>query len=210
MSNQPPPKLHLQANAEQRAAPLRQQILRTARTMLNEQGVAALSLREVARRAQVTHQAPYHHFGDREAILAELVTEGFNELASHLSEGTNQVERGGVDTAAEASGAAYIDFALKNPGLFRLMFSTEMYDPARFPAVAVASQRARDELERLVLLVHGPEADEELQDLYWAYVHGLSALLLDGQLGQHSTLAARQEHARRVGRRFMQMVMKQA
>src|SRR5271169_43533 len=64
---------------------LRQDILDTARTLLDEQGVAALSMREVARRAGVTHQAPYHHFGDRESILAELVTHGFEELAQRLA-----------------------------------------------------------------------------------------------------------------------------
>ncbi|MGI6246571.1 MAG: TetR/AcrR family transcriptional regulator [Pseudochelatococcus sp.] len=203
-----PPSQPSRSGAERVAAPLRRQILTTARALLNEQGVAAFSLREVARRAQVTHQAPYHHFGDRESILAELVTEGFDELACSLAKGIDCAAQGGAQAAAQASGEAYIGFALANPGLFRLMFSPDLCDPARFPGAVSASRRAHGELERLVHLVHGPDADEELQDLYWAYVHGLSALLLDGPLGQrHSTHAARQAHARRVGRRFVQLVV---
>lgn len=196
-------------DTERAAAPLRQQILETARALLNEQGVAALSLREVARRAQVTHQAPYHHFGDRESILAGLVIEGFDELARCLAKGIDRAARDGTQIAAQASGEAYIGFALSNPGVFRLMFSPDQCDLARFPDAVSASQRAHDELARLVRLVHGPDADEALQDLYWAYVHGLATLLLDGPLGQqYSNRAARLTHARRVGQRFVQLLMR--
>ena len=67
------------------AADLRQRILNTSELLLEENGVAALSMREVARRAGVTHQAPYHHFADRESILAELVAQGFDELSRRLA-----------------------------------------------------------------------------------------------------------------------------
>nr|WP_314258566.1 TetR/AcrR family transcriptional regulator [uncultured Devosia sp.] len=195
--------------AAQSTAPLRQQILITARALLNDQGAAALSMREVARRAEVTHQAPYHHFGDRETILAELVTLGFDELAERLAGSTDMATRDGAETAAEAAGAAYIGFALANPGLFRLMFNPDLWDAARFPAAVAASVKARSELDRLVHLVHGTDAEAELQDIYWAHVHGLAALLLDGPLGQdHPTDAARQAHAKRVGRRFAQLLMR--
>lgn len=191
----------------ERAAPLRQQILKTARELLNDQGVAALSMREVARRAAVTHQAPYHHFGDRETILAELVTQGFTELAARLAVSPDLSR----EAAAKASGEAYIGFALDNPGLFRLMFSPDLWDAARFPAAVAASISARGELERLVHRVHGPSAAPQLQDLYWAYVHGLAALLLDGPLGQdHKTTAARLAHAQQVGQLFALLVTQSA
>ena len=63
---------------------LRQRILDTSESLLETEGLSALSMREVARRAGVTHQAPYHHFADRESILAELVTQGFDELGRRL------------------------------------------------------------------------------------------------------------------------------
>lgn len=189
------------------APPLRTRILHTARALLNEQGPAALSMREVARRAHVTHQAPYHHFGDRESILAALVTQGFDELAHALAEAIDRHSDQRGPAMAEATGAAYVGFALSNPGLFHVMFSPDQCDPGRFPEAFAAGVRAYAELERLVRTVHGTQATEELQDIYWAHVHGLSVLLLDGPMSlRHATPAARLAQAKRVGRVFARLV----
>jgi AcrR family transcriptional regulator len=163
-------------------ADLRQRILDTARALLDEQGAAALSLREVARRAGVTHQAPYHHFADRESILSELVAQGFDELARRLA----RAHAAGGDALATmvASGTAYVVFALDHPGVFRVMFRADLCDPARFAHVVDAGERAHVELRHLVRLVHGGPDDESLAMLHWAQVHGLASLLLDGPLGQ--------------------------
>lgn len=167
-----------------RPAPgLRQTILDTARRLLDAGGVAGLSLREVARQAGVTHQAPYHHFGDRESILAELVVQGFEQLARALAQANARAAHDGIEAAVLASGEAYIGFALSHPGVFRIMFRPECCDPARFPQVQEAGARARAELDRLVRQVHGEDASEALASMYWAHVHGLSCLLLDGPLG---------------------------
>lgn len=163
-------------------ADLRQRILDTSRALLDEQGAAGLSLREVARRAGVTHQAPYHHFADRESILAELVTQGFGELERRLS----RAHARSVDPQVTlvASGVAYVVFALDNPGVFRIMFRADLCDQARFPQAQAAGERAHAELMHLVRLVHGGQDDASLAALHWAQVHGLACLLLDGPLGQ--------------------------
>ena len=162
---------------------LRQRILNTARTLLDEQGAAALSLREVARRAGVTHQAPYHHFSDRESILAELVTQGFLELERRLAQ-AHGAGHGPQHTLA-ASGMAYVGFALDHPGVFRVMFRADLCDTGRFPPAQAAGARAHAELLRLVRLVHGGVDDPALAAMHWAQVHGLAGLLVDGPLGQH-------------------------
>ena len=59
-------------------------ILNASLQLMNEGGLGALSMREVARRAGVSHQAPYHYFQDREAILAELAGEGFDQLYDYM------------------------------------------------------------------------------------------------------------------------------
>ena len=163
-------------------ADLRQRILDTARALLDEQGAAALSLREVARRAGVTHQAPYHHFADRESILAELVAQGFDELARRLARAHSA--DGDALAIMAASGTAYVVFALDHPGVFRVMFRADLCDPARFEQVMGAGERAHGELRHLVRLVHGGPDDEGLATMHWAQVHGLASLLLDGPLGQ--------------------------
>ena len=139
-------------------------------------------MREVARRSGCTHQAPYHYFANREAILAALVREGFEDLADHLSAAHDGLEAQGLHATLIASGHAYVEFALRNPGVFRVMFRPDMCDPEHFPEVEHASARARDELARLVRMVAGEGAAPEVETLFWAGVHGLAALLLDGPL----------------------------
>jgi AcrR family transcriptional regulator len=190
---------------------LREDILDTARSLLDEQGVAALSMREVARRAGVTHQAPYHHFGDRESILAELVTQGFDELARRLAAANDLAPSAGKRAALLASGEAYIGFALSHPGLFRIMFRPDVCDPMRFPDLRQAGARAHAELERIVRIVHGGRTGAGLASIYWAYVHGMACLMIDGPLAmQLPTDKARQTHLRKVTRKFADLMMPSA
>ena len=165
------------------AVDLRQRILNTSELLLEENGVAALSMREVARRAGVTHQAPYHHFADRESILAELVAQGFDELSRRLARANDRALSAGKHAALIASGLAYTGFALEHPGVFRIMFRPEVCDATRFPAALAASNRAHAELDRLVRLMHDGHHNATLASLYWAQVHGLACLIVDGPLG---------------------------
>ena len=178
---------------------LRSELLRTSRELLDESGPSALSMREVARRAGCTHQAPYHYFTNREAILAALVCEGFDELADRLAvahEGLGDVD---LHAVLVASGNVYVEFALRHPGVFRVMFRPDVCDPERFPEVVQAGQRARRELARLAKAVMGDGAQVEAEVLIWSGVHGLASLLLDGPLaGEFSSIEDRIDFARGV------------
>lgn len=179
------------------AADLRQRILDGAEALLEAEGLGALSLREVARRAGVTHQAPYHHFADREAILAELVARGFDELARRLARANDRA--GGRREALYESGIAYVGYALDHPGVFRIMFRPEICDAARFPAARESGERAHAELQRMVRHLHGDAAGPELASLYWAQVHGLACLIVDGPVGlQLAGTRERRAHVREV------------
>ena len=183
------------------AGSLRDDLLRISRELLDEGGPDALSMREVARRAGCTHQAPYHYFANREAILAALVEAGFDELANRLCEAHDLVGTEDLGTVAEASGNAYVEFALTNPGVFRIMFRREMCDPARFPGIQVASRRTYDELGRLARIRFGEHAIREHETALWASVHGLAVLLLDGLMAdEFPALEDRLAYARRVNR----------
>ncbi len=178
---------------------LRAELLRTSRKLLDESGPSALSMREVARRAGCTHQAPYHYFANREAILAALVREGFDELADRLASAREGLEGADRRAVLTASGNAYVEFALRCPGVFRVMFRPDVCDPERFPEVVRASERARDELARLARRVAGEETSLEMEVLFWSGVHGLASLLLDGPLvGAFGSVQERLEFAREV------------
>lgn len=194
--------------AKEPAPDLRHRILEVSEQLLDTEGLSALSMREVARRSGVTHQAPYHHFGDREAILAALVTRGFDELTHRLAEANEQIATAGRREAAIASGMAYVGFAIDHPGLFRVMFRPELCDHSRFPGVRHSGEASHVELERMVAGVHGPSAVEGMARVYWSQVHGLAGLIIDGPVGVQLTGAEeRRGFARSVLKPFVDQML---
>jgi AcrR family transcriptional regulator len=109
---------------------LRNTILREAHGMIRDGGVDAFALRECARRAGVSPNAAYRHFADKAAVLAALRVEGFSVLAGQLRERIDRTPkpRGGNDgdlamARLLGAAAAYIDFAVENESVFRVMFA---------------------------------------------------------------------------------------
>lgn len=187
---------------------LRGELLRISRLLLEQGGAAALSMREVARLAGCTHQAPYHYFEDRETILAALVEDGFEELTSRLRAANDLAPEQGVRAALIASGRAYVDFALSQPGVFRVMFRPDICNPMRFPAVLEAGNRARTELDRLTRIAHGSKTTQAHASILWAHVHGLACLLIDGPLAiAFGTEQERQRHLEEVADGFADMLL---
>ena len=152
---------------------LREAILAISRNLLNEGGPASLSMREVARRASCTHQAPYHYFKGREGILAALALETTLREARRRSAGASP------DAVTRTAGHAYLTWALANPGVFRVMFRSDMYDFDAHPQLREASLAARAQLRSLARLAYGTE-DPHAEVTLWAYIHGLATLVLDG------------------------------
>ena len=186
---------------------MRRDLLITSRSLLDEAGPGALSMREVARRAGCTHQAPYHYFEDRESILAALVAEGFDALALRLEAAHALADTQGVRAALMASATAYVGFATSHVGVFRIMFRPDTCNPARFADVREAGARARAELSRLARLVHGNKATPANATVLWAHVHGLACLLVDGPLAsEFATDEALHKHLEIVGEQFADLV----
>ncbi len=199
-------------NPPKRAEPgeLRRRILDASVELLEGEGLAALSMREVARRAGVTHQAPYHHFADRESILAELVADGFAELARRLAAANALPPPAGPRQMLMASGAAYVGYAREHPGVFRIMFRPEVVDASRFPAACNAADAAYAQLRRMVVLVHGRD-DDLLATMHWSLVHGLAGLMIDGGLAEKMPgEAARQSHVADTLGRYAERVVSDA
>jgi AcrR family transcriptional regulator len=100
---------------------LRVALLASAAELLDEGGPEAVSLRECARRAGVSHAAPYRHFATKEALLLALAEEGFDGLAAAGDEAMRRVRD--PRERLDAYGVAYVHFALEHPARFRLMFA---------------------------------------------------------------------------------------
>lgn len=152
-------------------------LLRTAGKILEKEGVEALSLRALTRRAGVSHAAPYRHFRDRESLLAALAAEGFAMLGSAQREAATS---GGL----RAMGEAYVRFALDHPQRFRLMFGGQLRI-ARHPALREVATNAFEALSgALAAHAGGLRGSGDASIAAWALVHGLAQLLLGGRIAE--------------------------
>lgn len=182
---------------------LRERILAASVALLEEQGISGLSLREVARRAGVSHQAPYHHFADREAILAAILHDGFRILGEEILGivGAAKLKRPSKNVVREAVTAvlvAYVRFAWSYPGHFGLMFRPEVCNVERFPAAETQAQMALAALHELVAFAvqkHPAWHDHqsELASTFWSIAHGYASLAGKGSLCQLQLAGAEPE-----------------
>jgi AcrR family transcriptional regulator len=162
---------------------LRDALIHTALGMVTEEGAWDFTLREVARRAGVSHMAPYNHFEDKSALLAEVAAVGFESLTQALE----AAARGQPRSARSAFGdiiAAYVRFGVEHPAHYRLMFGAELAEKARYPTLEAANAAAcavlTGPLERGQ--ASGPARLVSMRDqalAAWSLVHGLTTLLID-------------------------------
>jgi AcrR family transcriptional regulator len=157
---------------------LRPAILAAAVDALAESGPAHLSLRDLARRAGVSHAAPAHHFGDKAGLLSAVAAEGYNLLADALTAAQQQAGDF-LDV-----GVAYVRFAIDHRAHFEVMYRPDLYHPDD-PAVAAARQRAAEALYGGVSSVTATQrgADIPLAGVAaWCLVHGFATLWLNHAL----------------------------
>jgi AcrR family transcriptional regulator len=143
-------------------------------TLLAEDGLAGFSLREVARRAGVSHAAPAHHFGDAAGLLTAVAIEGFEELTARTSAAIE-----GVDDPVEALarlGRAYVEVSRSHPGHCAVLFRHDAIRPDD-PAYKAAGQGAFAVLVGVVeriARIHHPDLDVLLASATcWATMQGL-------------------------------------
>ncbi|WP_019499718.1 TetR/AcrR family transcriptional regulator [Pseudanabaena sp. PCC 6802] len=165
---------------------LRQSLIDAAIALIGEEGIDDLSLRQVARRVGVSHNAPYRHFEDKEALLAAVAEQGFQSLRTTM-ETARQAAPSDPSHRLEAIGIAYVNFALANPLHYRLMFGDYRCNFSKYTALAEASRQA------FMVLVSTIQEGQtagifraadtiDMARVAWSLVHGQSTLALDNKL----------------------------
>lgn len=156
---------------------LRNGLLEAARSILEEESLAALTLRAVARKAGVSHAAPYRHFPNHEALLVELSIEGFEELRESLVEAAKA--QGSESDKIANIGATYMRFVAHRPALARLMFGGQLPNRDQFPQLGLKADGIGQEIGNAL-------HDSALGLAVWSAVHGLAMLVLENviDLGQ--------------------------
>lgn len=161
-------------------------LLDAAMDLIRERGIDGFTLREVARRAGVSHNAPYHHFADKGALVSALAVESFERFERAFREAEAATGGSHLDKV-RAIGRAYVRFAFDDPARFALMWRPELRTVADDSAVDEAGlasyQVLIDEVEagqRSGEVRHGDLALLSLSA--WSTVHGLATLVVDGPL----------------------------
>lgn len=171
---------------------LRNALLEKALHLVDERGPEGFSLREAAREVGVSPAAAYRHFADKNALLAALAADGHGRLATAMERALAKLP-GSAGTkpravaAVLAIGDAYVEFAVRHPSHFRVMFGPcteeEGFAPGCAPTGRNAFQILVDTLDGLVAAgVLHPEARDGAEITAWSVVHGLGALLVEGAL----------------------------
>lgn len=160
-------------------AGLKSACLRAARETIAERGLEQLSLREVARRLGVSHQAPYRHFPSRDHLLAEVIGECFQDFARYLDD-REKLE--GPQQDLGCMGERYLQFAMERPLEYRLMFNTPWPEPAEEVGLVRNALHAFNILRENLSGIHGHGADaQKLVDqdamLIWSAMHGLCSIM---------------------------------
>ncbi|PKE28054.1 TetR family transcriptional regulator [Rahnella sp. AA] len=162
---------------------LRITLINAALEIIENEGVDKLSLRACARKANVSHAAPAHHFGTVAGLLDELAAEGYSLLIGEMQ---NKQNNSTADSLLSA-GMGYIRFAIKHPGLFRVMskMKTSTSSSVRLLKESDAALNfLKESLKQVYLDYHAialPENTLKLRtELAWCTVHGYSHLYIEG------------------------------
>lgn len=165
-------------DASAQPLPLKEACLLAACEAVAEHGVEQLSLREVARRLGVSHQAPYRHYPSRDHLLVEVMRRCFQDFAAFLDDrGKHADPRQDLG----ALGARYLEYAAQHAVEYRLMFGTPWPAVAGELGLAADATHAFDVLRRVLRRVHGEQAAArrrvELDAMFiWANMHGMATI----------------------------------
>ncbi|MCP4117590.1 MAG: TetR/AcrR family transcriptional regulator [Desulfobacteraceae bacterium] len=170
---------------------LREKLLQTALEIVSEEGLAKVSMRKLGEKIGVSRSAPYRHFKGKGELLSAIAEDGFRKLTNSLNSVRNK-KSGNPVTQFKNIGIAYIEFALEHPVQYRLMFGHEIIEQDQTPELIKAAEGAFSEL----LLGVGDLLKDDLikpmdpliiANTLWSQTHGISTLLMDGQINRSNS-----------------------
>jgi AcrR family transcriptional regulator len=165
---------------------LKNALIQAGIEILSKEGVNGLSLRKVARKAGVSHAAPYAHFTDKQALVAAISTAGYEKLYDKVYDAVQHHQGDPLRQFVEAAWA-YVEFALTDPDHFKITLSGVVEKEKDYPAFVEISQKSFGLVVELVeagqragILNEGPP--DLVAVGVWGLVHGFVSLILEGQI----------------------------
>lgn len=155
---------------------LRERCVTEAMKLIGESGVDRLSLRDVARRLSVSHQAPYKHFTNREHLLAAASGRAYEALAACIG---NRAKKEDPAEDLFEIGKSYLQFARSQPETYRLLFVMSQKELESYPDIQLNVEWAREELKSAIATLTkcaDPVYLDEASHFAWSSIHGLASL----------------------------------
>jgi len=163
---------------------LKQDLLGEALHVIRTSGAHSLSLRELARRLNVSHMAPYRHFRDKEDLLAQIIAEGFFILRQGFDRAATESKS--LEDKFARMGRAYLEFCERHPDHARLMFGGFVADFSQHPECLRSGESAYQALLNMVIEMQQAGMARSgdpvpIANLIWSTVHGFSMLWIERQ-----------------------------
>ena len=165
---------------------LKNALIKAGLEILSKEGVSGLSLRKVARKAGVSHSAPYAHFADKQALIAAISTEGYHLLYEKMQ----QIQKEFADDPSRQLvevAWAYVRFAQTDPAQFKVTFSNAVAREKDFPALIEMTGKCFNQVVNIVEAcqesdILAPSPPDTMAVGVWSVVHGFASLLIEGQI----------------------------
>ena len=168
---------------------LRNTLIKTGLKILSKDGANALSLRKVAKKAKVSHAAPYRHFCDKETLIAAIAEEGFRKLSKRMEEYAATIPDKPDDPFDKLVklGRAYIQFALDNPDHYQVMFGGFIEKKDAYPELKSTSEKSFEQFVNIVQTFQNNgyivnDNPIQLAMCIFSMVHGLAMLLIEKKI----------------------------
>jgi AcrR family transcriptional regulator len=166
--------------------PGRRALIDATVAIIETKGLAGASMRAITRRAEVSHAAPAHHFGDKAGLFGAVALEGFAMAHTSVTAAIESSKQRGPVGRMQALGVAYVAFAVDHPGHFEVMFRPELVhadDPELIAAAAATFMLFRDTVHSAQQDGFAPQWDlDDLTLTSWSFVHGIVQLSSHGAL----------------------------
>jgi len=167
---------------------LKNALIRAGIEILTQEGIGGLSLRKAARKAGVSHAAPYAHFADKQSLIAAIAAEGHRRIWERLTAVLTQYADNPARLLPKAAWA-YVSFGLEFPDYYKVTFSGTLENEHIYPEFMEYSQRNIQLLKTFIEqcrsagILQTEEIDSEIQAIsLWGQLHGLVSLIIQGQI----------------------------
>ena len=162
---------------------LREALIDSAEQAIVDQAAEAMSLRALARNAGVSQTAPYRHFSDRNTLLAAVSERGYQRLISALHSAIDSIDDDAERQVREAA-RCYVQFAIDNPQLFKLMFGPLLQPTLTYPELHARIRECNHLVQTMLSngIRSGSFREDDIRYLTntaWAGIHGLATLVID-------------------------------